>query len=855
MSSAREFNKRDSMPWVQHGAHRGMIKNAPADDLPDGAVSYIRNARSYPTEWQPRLATRIWTSLKPPELTGRINYSAYKENDRIKSLSGNIFTENDLTNYWVWPGDPDFHDEIQEYISPTEVRVDNTVSRETTDGCWMHAKPNLFKYHETEGKVIFQYGTDVYVADSVNINSLTKALCVSQTQLNNSISDWAEMDEFGVIFNSAGQFLLSFKNDPPRIFKKNTNVPADIVPSPSDIRESLKQHRYDYVYAMSRLTGVGIRDRTTSGVEILQESGTTALNPNTSPPRDYGIRWLTKRIDSGIKTCGRLKCGLMAAANCLPTYWHTLTGATSAVFRIEMNSRTEEFVIDFGPDAQNPQNMDDVAEIIQATLRPVFPFATCEYVAYQNTGRGYMVFTTGEEDGSTMNYGSAGTAAGYTDISTVINITLAEGAELNNLYEYAQPSQIGTFKVPKQPADPDAAEWHWTHYTKYRTVASGYYDLQPRVGENGEILPPSKFYWCGDYRVNGAFYACKDDTGLVTALVGEFEEADAGTPLAWEYGDIDTIYSFIDSTHVMTRSINSEPVDYYDEGLACQAAVIGSTRVIRASQAGNIVTILGGSTLTSADERKTLHWATGYYSIITSVISSTLCFVDDSIDKEMQGVAIDAESRVINDTTPDENLRDREDELHIGLLGHRFWTAMPNANIGCVVPGFMLIAIRNNSQIWYCQLGTTLKYKSGYYLPNRQKIDRIEGNIRGIWKMPNKFVVFCTNSTWGGPTNQPDIKTLPEFGESYATLHIDIIDGAIGVTDVGSIQFVDEGLLEMRCTNGEWRQFNAWGYIRELGDMSVDPDTGQDKVKRDLKEAQALSASIFGENIGHIIWY
>ena len=224
--------------------------------------------------------------------------------------------------------------------------------------------------------------------------------------------------------------------------------------------------------------------------------------------------------------------------------------------------------------------------------------------------------------------------------------------------------------------------------------------------------------------------------------------------------------------------------------------------------------------------------------------------VYDSADRDTQGLTMCPVSRMITDLVNDETLRNRFDELYVGALRHRFYYQMPNVNIGEVVPGFMVTAIRNTSFIYYCQLGTSIKYLSGYNLPSRQTSDKVEESIQTLKVAPNKIIVWCKGSTWQAPTNDARILTLPEFGESYAVLYFDVVDGNQGITDTGSIERVESGLLEMILTDNSMRQFDLYKYGVDLTVNSA----GQDIIKKDLKETWGIGCSIYDNKLGHIIW-
>jgi len=679
-----------------------MVQNAPHDEIPDNAVAYIRNAHCFPKEFRSRLGCNIYSTLKPPALTGRTGYTARQTGDII-TATADIFEEGDVSNFWVWPGDHDFHTEIQEVISATQIRVGDSLEQPSTSKCWMHGRLNLWQFHEGESKIVFQWGKKVYVANDLELTSWTEALCVSYDEPSNTISDWGEMDEYGVIFNSNGIYALTFKTDPPQLFKKNDSVPTVLVERDVDG----DNHRYDYLYAMSRLAGVGLRTRWTA--EILQETGTTAIDLDVS--RDYGTHWTEDPID------------------------------------------------------------------------------------------------------------------------------------------ITNPNDVRVLNVPKtRPWLTDRA-WQWTHYTVYRTTDIGPDGDMSRTGTNGEELAPIRFTHVRDVRVAGAFYATRECSGIVVAQVGEFELDDAGTPLVWEDGEVDTIYEYIDA---QTVRVSSHEYDYYCEFMPLRACAIGGGRVMRASQEGDVVTRTAGATFTAAGVRKTIHWADGVYSIIVEYIDEDNVRVHNTATRVVQGLTIDPVARIINDYTTDKELRDRQRWAHVGLLTRRWWGPIPNCNLGALLPGFLVAAQMNTERVYYSQWTPELPYQTGHYRVGKQMNDKIGGAIQVIEKAPNRVNIFCKNSTWGGATDQPTIVEIPEAGESFSLLFVDVVDRRIGCVDIGSIQEVDNGVFEMRCSDGTWRQFDGFRYTN---DLSVVAQTGQDIVKTDMQLAWSAGSSAYADkNLGHIYW-
>ena len=833
------MDKREASPVNWEGAPRGLIKNAPHDDLPDGSVAGLINAHSFPTEWQPRLGTEIFSEVLPPVIRSGIR--AYKTGNRIIALTGS-FSEADVSRYFVW-SDEDEHDEIQVYISDTEVQTDTTGDKDPMWGCWIHGRLNMWGFHKTSHKHAMLWESEVYVYDEL-MTSKTKAICVSRESPTNAVSTWDEQDEYGVIFNSNGIYLLDFTGtgDWPLIFKRNTNVPSVVIED--EARNDYKRIRYDYIYAMARIGGKGIRDRTIAGSKIVQQSGSTALQEiGSDREKDWGTIWREKKIDNGTKTCGRLYGAVVNTDYQTPTWWNAVA-APGVSMRVTINGRTENFVVDMGPAGYNVSSMVEVANAWQETLRLIYYKATCVW-----RDRRFVV-TSGEEDGSTIGYCEAG--IGGTNVAAIMRLTNAY-AELDNAFVYATPLPVNVLTMPYATNSTTNRARHWTHYVVLRTENIGPDGVNPRIIENTqEELPPINFTWVADARVAGAFYAYKEHSGLVTALSGEFEQADVGTPIKWEDGDVETISEYVDSTHVYTTS---GYYGYYEDKKPLQAAAIGGGVVVLGHQTGDRVYRDGGTAFSEDDVGETLFFSDGYEVVIIEYVSEDCVVVSDSVDRDMQGMTHSPVSRVFNDTVSDDKLFARQGEAHVGLWEHRFWKNMKSGACGTIVPGFMISASRNSSILYYCQLPIGRKYMGGYHLVSRQLNDRIEDSIQYITKLPNRVIVFCKNSTWGGPTNLSDsnIKALPEFGYSYAVLYIDVLDARIGLNDYGSLAPVDNAMLIMRCTDGSVRQFDGTQFGE---DVTIDPDSRQDRIKATLGETYPLSASVYSdkEGLGYVLW-
>ena len=827
--------------WNQTNFSDGLVKNAPHEDIPVNAVAGLINAHSFDTEIQPRLASWLWSDLQPPPWRdgcgGELKNLYMSKVNNVVTCDQDVFNYDSVSCYIAWPTDDGeyYHDEIAEYISENQVRMALSGIDRESDGCYIHGRLNINSWHKIQRKKIWQFGKRIYTS-SYKYRGYSECLCVSRRMPSNVISDWDDSDNDGVFGNSNGIFKLSFDQSVGILWRANGPVPHILLYG----RQRRKEHnyRYDYLYSMARIAGAGIRDRTNA--KLLQQSGTTQLNTGIIPNRDYSTHWREKPIgnnDSSVKIGCRLICAEMSDVNKDPAYYRTIE-APGASFKFTHNEYEAEFIVDMSTTGTNVQSMHEVAGSLQKCINTLFPWIIVKY----NDG-GYFTFDTGREKNASIGYLGAGTTG--TDISEIIKGTEADGAKINDSWGYTEPNQVGVFFIP---LDQDYFEWHWTHYTKWRTTDISENGAEPRTTENGEELTPLKFTWCGDFRVAAAFYASKAH-GIVTAIVGTFEKADEGTPLKWEDGDTETIIEYLSPKKVRVGT------DYYGGTKPLQACAIGAGRVMRASQDGYIVTLYNVYTddyfsKTECDERKTIFWSTGYESIIVEVISSNQVRVHENLSKELQGITLDPMYRVITDITTDETLRNRMDEKHIGLLNMRYKEAMPNCNILRMVPGFMVTAQRGDSLIHYCDLANNMRYNVGYYLMSRQIIDKIEGSIQLIRKAPNYILVWCIDSLWSIPTNNPDIETLPDFGEYYGVLHADVVDEYLGAIDWGSIQEIDKGTFELLCHDMSVRQVINRMYSEDLTFNSLE----QDIIAKDLKECWNIGASAYGRTLGHVFW-
>lgn len=807
--SRHQYNPKVSEGEVrnkQRAFQSGMMQGPPASLLPDNALYRLFNVVSYSRWLQGRFGSRIYTDTVLPGIPGRSGYSGSKTGTLLTSVNAG-FTEGDVFNYWVW--DDGTQSEMIEYVSATQMRTRDSDDN-TGSNCYVRGRHNGWFYHSTQNLVVIMLAGDFWVSD-VPLTSWSRMTCISASQPQSAISTFDEFDDDVICWNSGGMFRLKIGDVCPHYWRMNSPSPSIYVTG--NTRDDTVPYGYRYLYTAVRLSGYGaIKSRADSGVLIEQES---CPNQPDDDLKDYGEVWTALPRGNNTKTHGVITGEEVAlASRDAVTVWEPVV---NGALTLTINGNTYTAYCDF----TSVQTMGEVAQRIQNGLRVYWPDATCEYES------NVFTITSGYVDGSTLTAiaapgaGTNITAAGYMNII---------GGTISTEY-FAQPKIVQGFTVPVQSASPSDPEWHYTHYGVYRTLDVGDGGTNPITGEGND---PERYIWCKDLRMSGAFLASKTTTGVVTASIGEFEEADVGTVIEWYEGTRDLITSYVSSTQVIV----DEGGEYYYEEPIEGPCAIGNGRVIGASQSGTTVTRTIGGSFSSGDVGKTIVWADGYTSIITGYINANKVTVCPSQDREYQGMTLDWTGRNLQDTIDDDNLRPRQRSW---LIKNRAWDVLPLTNIGRYMPGWVFSAVRGESKFYYTQLAAATKYLAGYYNP-LQENDDCKDAIQSIEEYPNRIVIFCTNSVYGGPTNTSVQISVPGTGEFINVFSgIQLLAESVGVTDYGSIVNVNEGMQLMITGEPAVRMFDGF----KFGDNLAETREGLELVMNYLRGWQAATAAAY----------
>lgn len=374
----------------------------------------------------------------------------------------------------------------------------------------------------------------------------------------------------------------------------------------------------------------------------------------------------------------------------------------------------------------------------------------------------------------------------------------------------------------------DEAHTHFTHYSIYRTLNIGPSGVD---GITGSPNNTELYIWVADVPIVKAFKASQSGT-TVTASIGKFTQDDVGNTLLYADGRSTTITVLLRSNEVTVSDSLT---------VSSQSAVIGSTTVMTAYQSGTTLNRTGGRTFKAGDVGKTFWWADGTSTIVTEFINISQVSVSESKTVAQQAITTDPISRKFDDIYTDDQVR-----VNVGawVLFGRFFEALPPANLGIVVPGFMFTCQTNGNNILYCGMEKDFEYLTGYYYPKSQ-FAYIKDSINAIREYPDRLIVFCKNTTHEIPLNNFQIEEISSIGVSITTIvGQNVIDQNIGVAGRGSIKPYGYGEEIMVTDDGGIRTFDG----QRFSDNLV-----ENRIMKEMLKMQSEFAASYDEENGYII--
>jgi len=423
-------------------------------------------------------------------------------------------------------------------------------------------------------------------------------------------------------------------------------------------------------------------------------------------------------------------------------------------------------------------------------------------------------------------------------------------AEIWRQYEIGEeyPQLVSTLWVPRvRNTNPQEYEWHLTHFPIWRTA--NLEALDPFDVERSQYNDPSRYIWLKDLRICAAFYGYLTGNNFY-AYRGLFEAADRYCVLELDNGERFEITQVVSAYHVVLSG-GVEDLPYYGTTEGWYAAMIGNGRVIRGTVENGVLTRTHGTTFASADARKTIHNSYGYRFYVTEYLNVNQVRVHRTDDQPLQGFTMDPTHRKFYDTIEDDVLQARKDFYSCYC---RYREAMPNCNLGAVIPGFVLAAFRGKKPIYYSHLQNNFDQLIGQHVPS-QISDEIQDAITFFWRFQDVFSIVCAKSTWGFTIGLSEFTTLPGSNEAIALLPgIKQVVKNVGSLDYGSVAEIPGDMIEL-ITNEEGgealRYFNGTTYSEE--NFLLDTSFGGRIIKL-FQKTKKLSMAIFDGILGYILW-
>jgi len=408
----------------------------------------------------------------------------------------------------------------------------------------------------------------------------------------------------------------------------------------------------------------------------------------------------------------------------------------------------------------------------------------------------------------------------------------------------------GILTALEPPDDTLCGGRHFTHYCPQGTLDVGINGTDPSIGSG---VNPERYWWMNDVPFVKAFTFTRDSGGGVTS---------AGTDVFSRYDTESDISYCVSGTTILTDTIQSVLDSNYALGstaysvLGTTPGCIGASSLMMATKSGTTVSRSGGSVgsrPTSDDIGKLLFWEDGTYDVITGISLGATASLDtitvaQSGTKTAMAVAWNPVPRNYYDYTSDDSLMVRNGFM----LKQRFFSAMPNCNVGEVAPGFVFGAIEGDVRLYYCNTGCNKGDKSfvGYYHPGHQFdvcdqplvcLSSFDGNLIGY--QYNGFAKWDTKNTL---TMDNTNAGSADIGEQPITVLVTRTEmTGIGILNKGSFVKTMDGTDIVLTNNRELRTHNGTAFSTSYS---------SDHIQKRLNKLQSVSAMHYDSVTGLLIY-
>jgi hypothetical protein len=843
---SKRFNER-LITRKQDSFRSGAWDDIPASDIPSNGIKWVKDGIVFSDRIEPRAGSSLWSTTTLP--TVATEYSWSKTGYTITKTAGAAFTASDVGRFIIH--DDGAHELISALLSTTQVSVNTSATHAASTAGKIRDRIYGSAFHKYKNFAVIMLGSKFYYSTPTLATWNEIYLCGNLTLIPDpSDSSFRELDGWLICFNVNGIYKIDLNLTTPIYYKINVSNPKfDYIPT-SIGETSALIYGNRYTYEMSRIRNgtstILPLDRTVSGAIIDQVGATCSVD---SSGKDYGTVYTARPKGEGSTTYGVLTGGALLSSFDTPSEWSVITDGHFKITigdGVPANNVTKEVVCNFS----NVVSMEEVALEIQNKLKDAFsatPFAvTCVFSSDH-----FIITATNE--GGTVTVTSAGT--GGTNIGDNVGVGATDALQMRSTVgvvtnpAYTTSQIISNLHVPTNTTAEFHAD-HFTHYSIYRSLDVGKNGVDPITGSGNN---PELFIWLMDLPVAKAFYGTYlNDGNSFTASQQTFAKEDVGSilrllnPADSIIYDL-TILSYVSPTVVICSAAAFSCTSY--------ASIGGGTPFYGSTNAGGTSFVATTNMFSISDIGRQIFFSDGSVATIISCSSdtpiTTVGITTVSQKTNMAGT-FKPTSRNFTDTVRDDysgsvtTIKSLRPRAAGWSLQNRFFSPLPNGQIGAISGMFMFSALRNSYMMGYSQMPSNQTYYAGNYDASIQ-FDVYKGKITEMVEFTDELIVILTNMTISHPTNT--------FGQDTTRSAVGIItaviagkrviDESTGCKDYGSIYKVGQNTIIIRTTDGAFRELKSKGYSDNLA---------FNKAMRKLEQMNTLTTSSYSTETGYLVW-
>ena len=508
------------------------------------------------------------------------------------------------------------------------------------------------------------------------------------------------------------------------------------------------------------------------------------------------------------------------------------------------------------------------------TLTDIIEILPSDGVSYNNWGYRYT-YSLLQKKGNSGVWNRL--TAGFPPVFESATCTpSSEGKDYGEKYYYYEnyysPTKNTYNALGNTELQVPAGVYDVTHFGVYRTKNIGHNSTPPGIdpvrgiGNNAAL-----FVWSNDVPVAKSFYMAISNRGAnptltITVTQGQFAFEDIGSVLTLEDGLYGLIHKITDTTTMKSAEVymgithEGDALPTQPTIIDEQACAIGGGRVCRGYQDGVIVFSDNGL-FVSSDVGKPIFWPDGRVSWIEKFITTQKVQVANDDTIVQSGFTIAPLSGNFSRGYGDASFDDGTQYQKIGLQQriesgqpiywpNRFFSPLPNANIGVIDLGFMITALRDDTTFYYSQVGVK-PYCAGYYRADIQR-EEVDSLIRDIWSLASTVMIIMKSQTRSiNPGVAVDLGNATVAESVFQIPPSFLVDDKRGVIAWQSIQSKGLGTIMAVTNEPAMRYLTSSGWSAE--------NFAKDQVQKDLSAMdpyqKVVSVYLPTKKGGYKIWF